>query len=95
MLCWLGTLLLAFLPGLLLYLLRKDDPFIHAHAREALNWGITALLIYAIGAILTFVVIGVLITGGVGVIHFAFCLMGAVSANSGRPFRTPFSLRLV
>jgi uncharacterized Tic20 family protein len=95
LLTWLGTLLFAFIPGLLVYLFKKDDPFLLDHAKEALNWSITALLGYILGAILTVILIGILLVGVVGVFHLAFCLMGAVSASNGRIFRAPFAIRLI
>lgn len=95
LLIWLGTLLFAFLPGLIVYLVKKDDAFVLDHAKEALNWSITAILGYIAGVILTIILIGVLLIGAVGVVHLAFCLMGAVSASNGRTFRAPFALRLV
>src|SRR3712207_5449439 len=49
---------LAFLGPLLVYVVRRDDPFVRAHATEALNFNLS-MLIYAIvgGAILAVLIV--------------------------------------
>ena len=94
-LTWVGTIFFGFIPGLLFYLLKKDDPYIQDQAKEALNWSITAVIGYVAGFILTFVVIGVLVILAVGICNLVFCIMGAVGASNGKAFRTPFALRLI
>ena len=50
MLIWVGTIFLSFVPGLIVYLVRKDDDFIVDQAKEALNWSITFIIGCVIGA---------------------------------------------
>jgi uncharacterized protein len=92
---WIGTLFLGFIPGLILYLIRKDDQYIQDQAKEAMNWSITAIMGYFSGFILTFILIGVLVILVVGVCHLVFCIMGAVGASNGKTFRVPFAIRLI
>ncbi len=92
---WVATVFLGFLPGLVLYLIKKDDAYVQSHAKESLNWCITAALGYVAGVILTFVLIGVLVFMAVGLAHLIFCIMGALAASKGKPFRAPFALRLL
>ncbi|MGH8614305.1 MAG: DUF4870 domain-containing protein [Gammaproteobacteria bacterium] len=92
---WIGTIFFPFIPGLLFYLIKKDDPYIQDQAKEALNWSITAIIGYVAGFILTLILIGILVLMVVGVCHLVFCIMGAIGASNGKPFRVPFAIRLI
>lgn len=92
---WIGTIFFGFIPGLILYLVKKDDPYIQDQAKEALNWSITVVIGYFAGLILTLVVIGILVVIAVGIAHLVFCIMGAVSVSKGNTFRVPFAIRLI
>jgi len=94
-LIWIGTIFLGFIPGLIVFLVKKDDAYVFDQAKEALNWSITALIGYVAGAILTFVLIGALAMLAVGICHLVFCIMGAIAASKGESFRVPFALRLI
>jgi uncharacterized Tic20 family protein len=95
LLCWIGSTLLGFIPGLAFYLLKKDDAYVQDQAKESLNWGITFLLMMIAGKILLFVLLGFLVIPAVWLCHLIFCIMGAVAASDGKPFRVPFALRLI
>ena len=94
-LIWIGTIFLGFIPGLIVYLVKKDDAYVSEQAKEALNWSITALIGYVAGVILTFVLIGALVMLAVGICHLVFCIMGALAGSKGENFRVPFALRLI
>ncbi len=95
LLVWIGTIFFGFIPGLIVYLIKKDDPYVIDQSKEALNWSITAIIGYCAGVILTFILIGVLVLFVVGICHLLFCVLGAVAGSSGKPFRVPFAIRLV
>lgn len=95
LLLWLGTLFFGFIPGLLMYLLKKDDAYVLDQSKEALNWSITALIGYVAGAILTIIFIGVLVMAVVGICHLVFTIMGVIAATNAKPFRVPYALRLI
>ncbi len=95
LLVWIGTILFIFVPGLIVYLIKKDDPYVLDQSKEALNWSITAIIGYCIGLILTMILIGVLVIFALAIVHLVFCIMGAVATSSGKPFRAPFAIRLV
>lgn len=95
LLTWIGTFFFAFIPSLIVYLIKKDDPYIQDQAKEALNWSITAAIGYAAGVVLTFILIGILVFTVVGICHLVFCIMGAVGASNGKAFRVPFAIRLI
>ena len=95
LLIWGLTLFFGFIPGLIFFLTKKDDAYTYDQAKEALNWSITAILGYVAGMILMLVLIGFLVVIAVGIAHLVFCIMGAIAASSGKPFRVPFALRLI
>jgi len=94
-LVWIGTIFFAFIPGLIVYLIKKDDAYVLDQSKEALNWSITAMIGWFAGQILTFIFIGVLVLIVVFLAHLIFCIMGAVGASRGRQYRVPFAIRLI
>jgi len=94
-LIWIGTIFFGFIPGLIVYLIKKDDAYAIYQSKEALNWSITAMIGYLAGVVLTFILIGVLVMIAVGICHVVFCILGAVAGSSGKPFRVPFAIRLI
>jgi uncharacterized Tic20 family protein len=76
-------------------LVKKDDAYIQDQAKEALNWGITFLLAVIAGQILAIILVGFLVIGAAWLCNLIFCIMGAVAASNGKPFRVPFALRLI
>ena len=95
LLMWIGTLFFGFIPGLVLFLIKKDDSYIQEQSKEALNWSITSFLGYIVGFILSFILIGMLVFPIIGICHFIFCIMGAVATSTGKQFRVPFAIRLI
>lgn len=95
LLVWIGTIFFSFVPGLIVYLIKKDDGYVQDQAREALNWAITALIGFLLARILAYILIGVLAYPVVALVNLVFCVMGAVAASQGKAFRVPFALRLV
>ena len=59
LLTWIGTLFFGFIPGLILYLVKKDEIYIQDQSKEALNWSITVIIGYVIALLLSFIVIGI------------------------------------
>jgi uncharacterized protein len=95
LLCWIGSAILGFIPGLAFYLVKKDDAYVQDQAKEALNWGITFLLLLIVGKILLLVLVGFIVIPLAWGCHLLFCIMGAVATSDGKPFRVPFALRLI
>ncbi len=95
LLLWLLTLFFGFIPGLVFMLVKKDDPYVLAQSKEALNWSITAIIGYIAGLILSLVLIGIFVIIAVGIAQLVFSIMGAIATSSGKDFRVPFAIRLI
>lgn len=95
LLTWIGTIIFGFVPGLVVYLIKKDDPYVFDQAKEALNWFITLFIGYMAGVILSMILIGVLVFVIVGIANLIVCIMGAVACSEGKYFRVPFAIRLI
>lgn len=92
----LGGILFSFLPGLIVWLLKKDDsPYIGENAREALNFQITLMIAYFISWILAFILIGFVLIGVLWLANIIFSIMAAVAASKGESYRYPLALRLI
>ena len=93
---------LSFLGPLIIWLVKKDTmPFVDDQGKEALNFNITVLIVFAILWILTFITfgIGILLTGPlmfiVGLAALVLVIIAGIKANEGVAYRYPFALRLV
>ena len=92
----LGGLLMSFLPALIGYLVLKDrGPFIRAHTATALNFQLTLLIVYLVGGILTFVLIGIPILIVAGILAFVLPIIAAVKAGGGQWFTYPLTIPFV
>jgi len=95
-LVWIGTIFLWFVPGLAVYLLKKDNAYVLDQGVEALNWSITAALTLLVGRlVLSLIFLGWLAYTIVTIVHVVFCILGAIAAMNGRRYRVPFALRLI
>lgn len=92
---WLGTIFFGFIPGLLFYLLQKDDGYVQEQSKESLNWAITVMFAYIIAFMLSFILIGVLLFPLIGLVHVVVCILGAIATSQGKPFQAPFAVRLI
>jgi uncharacterized Tic20 family protein len=85
-----------FVGALVLWLVKRDsDGFVAEQAKEALNFQITMAIAMVAGIMLKIILIGILLVPLLFVVNFIFCILGAISASKGRPYRYPFALRLV
>lgn len=92
----LGGIFFNVFPGLIVWLLKKDDnAFIGEQAREALNFQITVLLGYVVAWILAWILVGFLLLPVIYVANLVLCIVAAVNVSKGMAFRYPFSLRLI
>jgi uncharacterized Tic20 family protein len=92
----LGGLFFGFLAPLVGYLVLKDrGPFVRAHTATALNFQLTLLIAYAVGGLLSIVVIGLFIIAAAYVANIVFCIIAAYKANRGDWYTYPLTIAFV
>lgn len=80
---------------LVLWLLNRDDPFVEAQAKEALNFNISFLLYGVAAAISIILLVGLVALPAVLVTWFVLVIVAAVKAANGEDYRYPFTIRFV
>ena len=92
----LGGTVFSFIPGLLVWALKKDDSlYIADQAKEALNFQITVLIAQFIAGILVMILVGFIFIGIIWLLNIVFCILAAISTSKGETYRYPFCLRLI
>lgn len=79
----------------ILWLLRRDDPYIDQTGKIILNWIISALIYFVCGLILIPLLIGLPILFALGICHFAFAIIGGLKAKSGELWTYPLSFKFI
>lgn len=91
-----GGILFGWLAPLITYLVLKDrGAFVRAHTATALNFQLTLLIAYVVGAVLSLVIIGYLILLAAWVLSIIFGIMAAIAANKGEFYTYPMSIKFV
>jgi uncharacterized Tic20 family protein len=90
---------LSLLGPLIVYLVKKDDPFTRRAAAGAFNFNLAFWLLYLVSWVLIFTVVGAVIGIPLIVILFvvsAWChIKGAVRAANDRVYDYPFQIKLL
>lgn len=91
-----GGIFFYFVPSLVAYLVLKDrGPFVRGHTATALNFQLTMLIGYAIGGILSIVLVGFLLLVAIPVLVIIFSIIAAIAANRGEAYVYPLSIPFV
>lgn len=91
-----GGILFQFLPALIGFLVLKDrGPFVRMHTATALNFQLTLVIAYFVGALLSIVLIGIFIMLAAWVLNIVFSIIAAIRANSGQPYEYPLTIRFI
>lgn len=92
----LGGLFVSFLVPLVGYLILKDrGPFVRANAATALNFQLTLLIAYVVGAVLVVVVIGIFVLIAAWVCAIVFGIIAAIKASQGEWYSYPMAIKFV
>lgn len=86
------------LAPLVIFLLRKDDFFVHEHAKQALVAHLSILALSSIVGMLCILLVGVLLLPVVGILWFVLfvtSILGAMKALNGETYQYPFIQKLV
>jgi uncharacterized Tic20 family protein len=91
-----GGIILNWVGPLIVFLIYKDrSQVIRAHSVAALNFQLTILIGYIVGAITSLLIIGFLILAAASILSIIFGIMAALAANEGRPYKYPVAINFV
>ncbi len=92
-----GGLFTSWVVPLIIYLMKKDakDEFSSHHAREALNFQLTILIVYFGCFILSFVLIGIFFFWIAMLGNLIFSILAAVKASNGVDYHYPLTIRFI
>lgn len=91
-----------FVGPLVVYLVKREDPFVRGHAAEALNFNLSVFLYLVVLGIVTFV--GIFFVVGLfllplflvgGILWLVFICLAAAKAGEGAAYRYPLTIRFV
>jgi uncharacterized Tic20 family protein len=81
------------LPGLIIYLVKKDESsFVAAHAKEAMNFQLTLTILYIV---LLISLVGIILLWVPYFIQLALCIVATMKASDRKLYRYPFTIRLI
>lgn len=81
---------------LVIWLLKKGSmPFVDEHGKESLNFQITVLLVYFLGAVTFCHWIGMGIIAIAFILQIVLPILAGVAAWDGKPYRYPLTIRLI
>jgi len=86
----------SILTPLLIWQINKDkSEFVADHAKEALNFQLTMLIIYIGCALMCFILIGFPLLLAALIIDIVYSIKGASKANHGEYYDYPFNFRII
>ena len=91
---------------LVVWLVRREDPVVEPHARDALNFQLSILIYFVVGIVVAFLaaitIVGLVITGLIVilllilvVLELVFAILGTLAASRGERYAYPMSLELI
>jgi uncharacterized Tic20 family protein len=80
---------------LVVWLLNRDDPYVEAQAKDALNFNISFFLYGLVSAISIIVLVGIIALPAVLVTWFVLVIAASVKAANGENYRYPFTIQFV
>lgn len=89
-----GGIFFHILPSLIGYVVLKErGPFIRQHTASALNFQLTLIIAYIVGAITTLILVGVVILLAAVVANVVFSILAAIAANRGETYVYPLAIK--
>jgi len=91
-----GNILFPLIAPLIVWLIfRERSRFVDTEAKEALNFGILAVIVYVVSSFLILVIIGIFTWIAMVIVAVIFGIQATIKNNKGESYRYPFSLRLI
>lgn len=85
----------AVIGPLVMWLVRKDDPYVEFHAKEALNFNISFLIYGIVAAVSIILLVGLLLLPAVAITWFVLVIVAAIKSSNGEYYRYPWTIRFV
>lgn len=85
---WIGLIV-----PIVLWLVKKEEPFIDQNGKIVANWLISSIIYSIVGLILSVIVIGFVVLLGLVVCHIVFAIIGAMKAKEGELWHYPLSIK--
>jgi uncharacterized Tic20 family protein len=82
-------------PTVVYFMKGATAPFVRAHAVEAINFNITALIGILVSVALFFVGIGFITLAVIGIVYLVCTIKGAIAARDGKLYRYPMTIRFI
>ena len=96
MLAHLLALFTGFVGPLIIWLMKKDESdLVNDQGKEALNFGISITIYYAVAGLSIIVIVGFLLLPAVWIFAIINIIRAAIAANKGERFRYPLCIRLI
>lgn len=89
------SIVAGFLAPLIIYLVKKDSPYVVIHAKESLNFQLTMMIAWIVCFILMFVLIGILLMAVVGIANLVLIIIATIRASENKIYHYPFSIKFV
>ena len=80
-------------PLVLMYVTDNED--VKKHAKESLNWALSSLIIFVVGILLSFVLVGIPILIALFIADLVFRIKAASKASNGEFYHYPLTIRFV
>lgn len=91
---------------LIVWLMRREDPVVEPHAREALNFQLSLLIYFVVGVAVAFIaaltIVGLVLTVfiilaliALFLLELVFALLATIAASKGEMYRYPLNLHLI
>lgn len=96
----------SFVGPLVVWLIRREDPVVEPHAREALNFQLSLVVYFLVGIVVAIIaaitIVGLVLTVliiffliALVVAEIVFAILASIAASRGQLYRYPLNLNLI
>lgn len=85
----------ALIGPLVMWLLRRDDPWAEYHAKEALNFNISFMIYALLAGLSIILLVGIVLLPAVLITWFVLVIKAAIRTSAGEYYRYPMTMRFV
>lgn len=92
--CHVSAFFMPFLLPLIIYLVKKDSPFVRNHAKEALMFHIGMAVAEFISWLLAIILIGILLMPFFFIVYVVCTIIAVIRSINGEPYTYPVTTHL-